>query len=256
MSRRSEVMKVLIIEDEKPAAEKLKTLIKKTDPEIEVLGVSTSVKKSVEWFTQNQPPDLAFMDIQLGDGLSFEIFEQTEVNCPVIFTTAYDEYALKAFKVNSIDYLLKPVEKEQLENALKKFHRVHVPKPNKHVFDKVLSTLTSDYKSRFLIKVGEHIRSLSVAQIQSFYSMDKSTYVLTSENRNYDLDYTLDQIETLIDPSKFFRISRKFIINIDYINDIISYTNSRLKVKLQGETGEEMIVSREKVKDFKNWLDQ
>ncbi|MCF8233711.1 MAG: LytTR family DNA-binding domain-containing protein [Bacteroidales bacterium] len=249
-------MKILIIEDEKPAAEKLEHLILRVEPGAEVLARPDSVRESVEWFNNHPPPDLAFMDIQLGDGLSFEIFEQAEVNCPVIFTTAYDEYALRAFKVNSIDYLLKPVGMDELKSALEKFRKVSGQKPDKSVFDQVLKSLSKEYKSRFLVKVGEHIRSLPVGQVQCFYSMDKSTFVLTAENRNYDLDYTLEQIESLIDPSMFFRISRKFIIKLEFIKDIISYTNSRLKVVLQGETEVELIVSREKVKDFKAWLDQ
>jgi len=249
-------MNILIIEDEKPAAEKLKQLIRRLEPDAGILSSPDSVRESVQWFKHNPPPDLVFMDIQLGDGLSFEIFEQVEVDCPVIFTTAYDEYALRAFKVNSIDYLLKPVDVEELRSALKKFRRISGQKPDKSVFDQVLKSLTKEYKSRFLVKVGEHIKSLPAAQIQCFYSMDKSTFVLTSENRNYDLDYTLDQIESLVDPSSFFRISRKFIINLEFIKDIISYTNSRLKVVLQGETQDELIVSREKVRDFKGWLDR
>lgn len=249
-------MKVIIVEDEKPAADKLEKLVLKIDPAVEIMAKPDSVKSSVEWLQNNPSPDLAFMDIQLGDGLSFEIFEEAEVNYPVIFTTAYDEYAIKAFKVNSIDYLLKPIDQEELQQALKKFHQVQQKAPDKLVFDKVMQRLTREYKSRFLTKVGEHIKSILVDDIQCFYSMEKSTFVLTSEGRNYDLDYPLDQIELLIDPAKFFRISRKFIINIQYIKDIISYTNSRLKVKLMGDFSEELIVSREKVKDFKKWLDR
>ncbi len=248
-------MKILIIEDEAPAAKRLEKSIREVEPTAEVVARTDSVKSSLAWFRENPSPDLVLMDIQLGDGLSFEIFEQVEVKCPVIFTTAYDEYAIKAFKVNSIDYLLKPVEKEELVTAMNKFHEMHPATPDRLVVDKILQNLTKEYKSRFLVKVGEHIKFFPVSEIQCFYSKEKYTFIFTAEKRNYDLDYPLDQIESLVNPSKFFRISRKYIVNIDFIQDIISYANSRLKVKLAGQTDEDLIVSREKVRDFKKWLD-
>ncbi|MCF8228879.1 MAG: LytTR family DNA-binding domain-containing protein [Bacteroidales bacterium] len=249
-------MKGLIIEDERPAALKLEKLLREVEPDFEVLAKPDSVAKSVEWFRSHPAPDLVFMDIQLGDGLSFEIFEQVAVQCPVIFTTAYDEYAIRAFKVNSIDYLLKPIDKDELKDAFEKYHKIRPGKPGQYVIDQVLKSLTKEYKTRFLVKVGEHIKFFPTNEIQCFYSMEKSSYILTADNRNYDLDYPLDQIELLVDPFSFFRISRKYIVNIRFIRDIIIYSNSRLKVKLEGMLDEKLIVSREKVKNFKTWLDR
>lgn len=255
-------MNILIIEDEVMAAERLEEMILSLFPETVVLDRIDSISTAVDWFGDNKAPDLAFFDIQLADGLSFEIFEQAQVNCPVIFTTAFDEYALKAFKVNSIDYLLKPIGKDELQAAIEKYIQLHA-KPNEEAksiapeaIDNVLRLLTKQYKSRFVVKVGEHIRSISTDDIQCFYSMSKASYLQTKEDRHYVMDHSLEQVEALVDPNTFFRVNRKFIIALEAITDIISYTNSRLKIVLQKPTEEEIIVSREKVKEFKHWLEQ
>ncbi len=252
-------MRVLIIEDEKPAADRLEMLIKQYDPDIEIAGRADSVKSSVKWIDSNPKPDLAFLDIQLADGLSFEIFEQTVLDCPVIFTTAFDEYAIRAFKVNSIDYLLKPIDLDELEGAIEKYKRI-LPQPDteprQHIFDKVLNLLTDNYKRRFVIKVGEHIRSIPVEDILYFYSLEKATYLHTSGDRNYVIDYSLEQIENLIDPKFFFRINRRYLISLTSFTDIIAYTNSRLKIELLQSDDNDVIVAREKTSDFKKWLDR
>lgn len=255
-------MKIIIIEDEQLAAKRLLELILKYDPEIEILGEFDTVEKSVKWFNSNPPPDLIFMDIQLADGLSFEIFEQTMITSPVIFTTAYDQYAIKAFKVNSIDYLLKPIDFDELSTAIEKFIKIHFEKipenlSSKNIaFDKVLQLLTKEYKSRFVIKVGEHIKSIPVENIICFYSLEKASFLQTNKNNNYVLDYSLEQIEGLVNPDDFFRVNRKYIINLKAIADIISYSNSRLKIIIKGNNDEDIIVSREKVKSFKAWLEK
>jgi len=252
-------MKVLIIEDEKPAAKHLSALINRYDPKIEILGQMESVKKSVEWFQNNSLPDLAFFDIQLADGLSFEIFEQAIINCPIIFTTAFNEYALKAFKVNSIDYLLKPIDYEELEAAINKFKEVRGradPTQFNAVMDNVLNMLTQNYKQRFVIKVGEHIKSIPVENILYFYSLEKATYLHTSDDFNYVIDYSVEQLESLLDPQQYFRINRKYLIRIEAIEDIISYSNSRLKIELKHSKDMDAIVAREKVNAFKKWLDR
>jgi two-component system LytT family response regulator len=255
-------MTTLIIEDEKLAAEKLIELIYKYDSSIEVKAILDSVEKSVDWFRKNNHPDLVFMDIQLADGLSFEIFEKTEVNSPVIFTTAYDEYTIDAFKVNSVDYLLKPVDIDELTAAINKYKSNFGPKglkefkPGPEIYEKLINQLTQSYKNRFLVKVGLHIRSLPVEDIEYFYTSEKSTFLCTTDGKNYDLDYSLDQLAKLVDPGLFFRISRKFIINLSAIKDIIAYSNSRLKIILKNPPDEDAIVSREKVRDFKKWLDR
>ena len=249
-------MNCLIVEDEKVAAERLVGLIKKYDPSIDISEIVQSVKNAVLWLNTHQAPELIFMDIQLADGLSFEIYEQTIVKTPVIFTTAYDEYALKAFKVNSIDYLLKPIDQHELNNAIDKFKA-----SNKHkeipaqVFDNILNSLTKNYKNKFVLKVGEHIKVFTLEDVQCFYSMEKYTFLQNNSGRDYAINYTLDQLEDLLDPAQFFRINRKFIVSFSAISDIISYSNSRLKVKLSSNESDDLIVSREKVQDFKKWLE-
>ena len=252
--------KVLIIEDEKPAAEWLKQLILKFDPQIFVLSVIDSVRGAVEWFQQNANPDLVFMDIQLADGLSFEIFERVKVLCPVIFTTAYEEYAVKAFKVNSVDYLLKPIAFNELEAAFQKFgDRIQsmqaAPAVTMELLTKVKEMLRKQYKTRFVIKVGEHLKSITVEDILFFYSLDKATYLCTADFKTYLVDYSLDRISEMVDEHRFFRINRKYILSNQSISDIIVYSNSRLKIKLKKPGEESIIVSRDKVSAFKEWLD-
>jgi DNA-binding LytR/AlgR family response regulator len=249
-------MNCLIVEDEKVAAERLVGLIKKYDPSIDIIEIVQSVKNAVQWLNTHQAPDLIFMDIQLADGLSFEIFEQTIVKTPVIFTTAYDEYALKAFKVNSIDYLLKPVDLNELKNAIDKFKENNSPKEiPAQVFDSIMFSLTKKFKNKFVMNVGEHIKVFTADDIQCFYSLEKYTFLQNNSGRDYAINYTLDQLEDLLDPAQFFRINRKFIVSFSAISDIISYSNSRLKVKLNSNESDDLIVSREKVQDFKKWLE-
>jgi two-component system LytT family response regulator len=255
-------MNTLVIEDEKLAAQRLVELIHRFDRRIKVIGIIDSVEKSVEWFRSSDHPELVFMDIQLADGLSFEIFEQTEVRSPVIFTTAFDEYMIKAFKVNSVDYLLKPVDYEELAAAMEKYKSNFGPrpadeyKPDTELYDNLISQFVHPYKNRFVVKAGLHIRSVPVDNIDYFYICEKSTFICTGEGRSYAVDYYLDRIEQIVDPRLFFRINRKFIISIGAVKDIIAYSNSRLRIVLNNPPEEEAIVSREKVKDFKIWLDR
>ncbi|MDH4091371.1 MAG: LytTR family DNA-binding domain-containing protein [Cyclobacteriaceae bacterium] len=251
-------MKILVIEDEPQAAQRLETLVKSLDPNATFLGNIDSVKKAVEWIADNPPPDLIFMDIQLADGISFQIFELCEVTSPVIFTTAYDEYALRAFKVNSIDYILKPVDREELEVALTKFHALGGTR-SRVVLDNIeqaIQMLTKKYKTRFIIKVGEHLRSLEVTDILFFLSLEKATFCYTADGRKNILDFTLDQLEGLLDPSVFFRINRKYIVSVASIQDMVSYANSRLKLVIRNTSDNDIIVARERVQAFKAWLDR
>jgi DNA-binding LytR/AlgR family response regulator len=227
-------MKVLIIEDEPLAATRLKKLLSDINASIEVLHVLDTIKSSVKWFSENESPQLVFMDIQLADGLSFEIFERTTISAPVIFTTAYDEYALKAFKVNSIDYILKPIDKESLRAAFQKYETL-IPQPlaQESLLERVgvaMQMLTKKYKERFVTKVGEHLRFIDVDEVLYFFSADKITFCITRDNRKHILDFTLDQLEELVNPSHFCRINRKYIVSIGSITDVISHTNSRLKL--------------------------
>jgi DNA-binding LytR/AlgR family response regulator len=250
---------ILIIEDEKPAAEWLKQLIAKLSQEINILGVLDTVAGAVEWLCGHPVPDLVFMDIQLADGLSFEIFEKVKVGCPVIFATAYEEYAIKAFKVNSVDYLLKPIAFAELEAAFGKFvghTKLQVsPSVTVELLSKVKEMLLKQYKTRFVIKVGEHLKSIAVEDILFFYSLEKATFLCTSDFKTYLVDYSLDRINEMVDERSFFRINRKYILSNRSIADIIFYSNSRLKIKLKKPDEEAIVVSRDKVAAFKEWLD-
>ena len=252
-------MRVLIIEDEPQAAARLTSLVQELQPSWSIVATLDSVKRSVVWLKQNAC-DLILMDIQLADGLSFEVFDQVEVKTPVIFTTAYNEYALKAFKVNSIDYLLKPIDKDELVMALKKYSSLTGKLP---VQDKMMESiglamqmLTKKYKERFVIKVGEHLKSIEVGEILFFFSLEKTTFAQTADGRKHILDFTLDQLDGLLDPDRFFRINRKYMVSVHAIKDMITYTNSRLKLILKTSDDDDVIVARERVQDFKNWLDR
>lgn len=251
-------MNVIIIEDEKPAARRLGRML--SELQVEVATMLHSVEESILWFKQNPHPELIFLDIQLSDGLSFEIFDAVNVKSAVIFTTAYDEYALQAFKLNSIDYLLKPIDDEDLEKAVKKY-RNFAPKQDKISIDfddikkLLVNPLEREYKKRFTARVGQHLKIVNADEVECFYSENKGTYAATTDGRNYLLDTTLENLEDDISPKTFFRVSRKFYVNIDHIKDIVSYTNSRLQIKLNTYKEQEIIVSRERVKDFKLWLE-
>jgi DNA-binding LytR/AlgR family response regulator len=252
-------MNVLIIEDEEQAAQRLENVIKQLEPTATILNKIDSVKQSVNWLNNNAAPDLVFMDIQLADGLSFRIFEQSKIKSPVIFTTAYDEYALRAFKVNSIDYLLKPIDKDELQAALRKFKDLAKQSNIPHVIDninEVVKMLTKRYKTRFVVKVGEHLRTIEANDIQYFYSKDKTTFCVTQSNRHIILDFSLEQLEEMIDPNRYYRINRKYLISSDSIEDIVSYMNSRLKLVLKVRHDDDLIVARERVQHFKDWLDR
>lgn len=251
-------MNVIIIEDEKPSARRLQRMLKSLDLEAETM--LHSVEESLEWFQNNQHPDLIFLDIQLSDGLSFEIFETLDINSAVIFTTAYDEYALQAFKLNSIDYLLKPIDEDDLKTAVTKF-KDRTPQKQSVTLDfndikkLLVNPIEREYKKRFSVKVGQHLKLINIEDIECIYSENKGTYAYTNEGRNYLLDLTLDQLEDELEPHVFFRVSRKFYVNINAIKDIISYTNSRLQIKLNHFNEQDIIVARERVKDFKDWLE-
>jgi DNA-binding LytR/AlgR family response regulator len=250
-------MKVLIIEDERPASQKLIRMLEEINPEIEVVDVLRSVEQAVNRFSENPSPELIFMDIQLEDGLCFDIFENCEINIPVIFTTAYDEYALKAFKVNSVDYLLKPVDRNELKNAIGKFTVIHQSGTDYSKLESVIKQLQPQQKERFLVKIGTHYKSIPTSTVNCFYIKERCTFLFTGAAKNYSLDYSLDKIEQLIDLKLFFRISRDMIVNFYAIRDVIACSSSRLKIILADWTEKgEIIVSRERVADFKKWMDR
>ena len=250
-------MKYIIIEDEQIAAKRLRELIESFRPDYEFVAKFDSIESA----TISLPVlkyDLLFMDIQLADGNSFDIFDQIQVTAPMIFTTAYDEFALKAFKHNSVDYLLKPIDGEELQNAILKFEKGQsTSKPESDgQIDDLLKSLNPGGKERFVVKVGDHLKAVESKNVQLVLSQDKGTYLFTSEGKRFLVDYSLDRIEDLLDQTVFYRISRKFIVNLNFIKDMIAFTNSRLELVIDHYDDEQIIVARERVNDFKNWLDR
>lgn len=247
-------MKVVIVEDERIASKRLESLLKKVEPAAVVLQTLESVEEAINWFSNHEKPDLIFMDIQLDDGISFEIFDAVKIEAPVIFTTAYNEYAIRAFKVNSVDYLLKPIEEEALENAIRKYKKLFSGSLDfGDKLTKLFEQFPAQHKTRFFVKVGIRFLSVPVDNICCFFVEERNTFLKTSQDKTYDLDYSLEQIQNMVDSGQFFRINRNFLVNINFIEEIISYSTNRLKLKI-GKN--ELIVSREKVADFKQWMDR
>ena len=250
-------MNIIIIEDEKPAARLLQRKVEKLG--YTVNQMLHSVEQATAWFKSNSHPDLIFLDIQLSDGLSFEIFETVEIKSAVIFTTAFDEYALRAFKLNSIDYLLKPIDEDDLEIAIKKFNASKPAVPLQQFdFEQIkqmlVNPLEKSFKTRFTVKIGQHLKVIATDDIECIFSENKGTYLHTTDNRDYLIDTILENVEAELNPKDFFRISRKFIIPLKSIREIQVHSNSRLKVILPTYKADEVIVSREKVQEFKTWL--
>ncbi len=251
-------MKVLIIEDEALAASRLEKQLHEIAPEITVLAKIGSIKESVKWLLGNSA-DLIFLDIQLSDGISFSIFEQVAVNTPIIFTTAYDQYSIKAFELNSISYLLKPIRKNDLMESLKKYRNL---KSAFNIdFEQLLSEIKgekAEFKKRFVIQIGQKIKMVDTSEIAFFYAMDKNVFLKTFERNNWPIEFSLDKLENLIDPALFFRINRKYIVNINAIENMVAWSRSRIKLNLQPPADDEMetIVSVDRSPEFKNWLNK
>lgn len=252
------MLNILLIEDEEPAAQRLQKML------LDVIGPANippsivSIASGIKWFEENPMPDLIFSDIQLSDGLGFEIFKVSDITCPIIFTTAYDQYAIEAFKVNSIDYLLKPIKKEELEAAYRKFKKLQAAGAPPVNIDKLLQTLQPalrpEYKKRFVVRYGEHIKTIQTEDSAYFYTEDKINFLNTKDGRRYAIDFNLDTLEQMLDPKIFFRINRQYIIGIHAIAEMFSYSKSRVLVKLNPPARHETIVSTERSGDFKHWL--
>ncbi len=252
-------MKILIVEDEELAVKKLQKTLAAIDPSADVVGVTDSIKGTVEWLQESSAPDLILMDIELCDGQSFEIFNLADVKSPVIFTTSYDEYALKAFKVNSVDYLLKPIQKDELQAALNKYKKLKESKSNDINLDSLVKELQQklqpkDYRKRFLVKLAQKLVSIEVDDICYFYSDGRLNFFKTKDNKKFVVDYTMDELEGMLDPAKYFRISRSFYVSIDSVEKIDDYFGNRVILGLQPVVDKEAIVSREKVTEFKKWM--
>ena len=257
-------MKVLIIEDEELAVKKLRKTLNAVDDSAEVVGVADSIRSSVNWLQNNPSPDLILMDIELCDGQSFEIFDKVDVKSTVIFTTSYDEFALKAFKVNSVDYLLKPVQKEDLHVAIEKYKKLKTlykdanesPVFNIENLVKELQQKMQgkEYRKRFLVKQAQKLVSIETDQIAYFYSDGRLNFFKTFDNKKFVVDYTMDELEEMLDPEKYFRISRSFYVSINSVDQIHDYFGNRLMLYLKPQVDKEALVSRERVSDFKRWL--
>lgn len=251
-------MRILIVEDEPLAADRLRQLVLELEPTATVVAQVDSVKQTVAWLKSNPMPDLMLLDIQLADGISFQVFDAVPIACPVIFTTAYNEYALRAFKVNSIDYILKPIDKDDLRVALNKFKQLARPAQS-NLMESIASAmelLTKKYKTRFVVKVGEHLRSIETTDVLFFYSQEKTTFAQTADGRKHILDFSMEQVEDMMDPARFFRINRKYLVAAHAIQDMIAYTNSRLRLILKTSDDADVVVARERVQMFKEWLDR
>lgn len=250
----------LIVEDEVAAASRLMKMIQEVNPHIQVLAVLDSVSASVRWLEQNPAPDLIFLDINLGDGLSFEIFEQTQISSPIIFTTAYDQYAIRAFKTNSIDYLLKPIKKEELRFSLNKFENLAKTQSlSSEQIKKLIHDIRQplpDYQKRFIVQFADKIKAIETQQIACFFSMERSTFFNTFEDQSFAIPYTLEKLETLLDPLQFFRINRKYIIRFEAISQMHLLSRSRIKLEVKTIKDDDCIVSSDRSSDFKNWLNR
>ena len=248
---------VLIVEDEKPAQEHLSRMLSVAAPEVEIVAVTDSIVQTVQWL-KNHRPDLVFMDIHLTDGISFNVFEQTEVAAPVVFTTAYDEYAIRAFKVNSIDYLLKPIDEDDLRQSLSKYRRLTVPQ-DKLQIDVLLQALRQPrpaYQERFMVHRGERLMSVVADQIAYFEGEDRYVYLVKKDGTRFIVDYRLSDLEALLDPRLFFRLNRSFIAHFDAIQSIVNVSKSRIKIELQPKAKREIVVSHENSQAFKGWLNR
>lgn len=253
-------MRVLIIEDEALAAEKLQVMLSEIDHDLEIAGIVKSVEGSIHWLKSNPEPDLIISDIHLSDSLCFDIFTEVKLKCPVIFATAYDQYAIQAFEVNSIDYLLKPIQKDKLKNSIDKFHRLKVKNavnfPDLDKIANIINRSGKDYKSRFLVKVGTKIKSIQVNHICYFFTHDKMTYIVAKDGKKYPIDHTLEEIDNLLDPDNFFRVNRKYVVHIEAVNEIHPYFKGRLKISLTPHIDDDIVISSEKTPSFKAWLDK
>lgn len=246
-------MRVIIIEDEEVAARTVRRMINEYDSEIDILCTLKSISSVVKWFSNNAAPDLIFMDIQLSDGKCFEIFSQIEISTPVIFTTAFDEYAIKAFEINSIHYLLKPISQEKLTKAIDKYKKVDQLKPGNIDIYKFIEASMNKYKDRFLVKLGQQLIPIEISEI-SYFIKDELVYLVTSDNRKYPINYSLDELERILNPSNFFRINRQFITRVSAIKKIHQHFKGRLKIELYPATDTEIIISQEKVAPFKDFM--
>jgi DNA-binding LytR/AlgR family response regulator len=251
-------MNILIIEDEQATARHTKKMLEEINPEVNVIGILDSIESAVAWFRTHSEPDLLILDIHLADGLSFEIFREIDIICPVIFATAYDQYAIQAFRVNSVDYLLKPISKEALLESLNKYQKIKLPNNTPSIdyrkLAEMLSKPVSDLLKRIMIRYGETIKAIDIKDVAYFHTEEKVVFLSTFDNKNYPVDFSLDELENKLDPSRWYRINRQFIISFESIEKMTAYSKSRIKISLRPPCITESISSTERSGDFKLWL--
>jgi len=251
-------MRVLIVEDEIAAARRLSKMLLELEPSAQILGITDSVSSTVEWLQSNPEPDLILLDIHLADGVSFKVFNQVKVKCPIIFTTAFDQYAIQAFKLNSVDYLLKPINPEDLKFSLNKFKEKQSPS-NNFDFEKILAEIRKPqqgYQQRFVVQFADKLKAIEIDSVAYFIAMEKSVFLVSVDNHRYAIDYTMEKLETVLNPKSFFRVNRKFIVSFKAIKNMYFYSKSRVKLELNPAVDSEVIVSTERSSDFKEWLNQ
>lgn len=252
------MIRTLIIEDEEPAYLRLKKLLNQIADDIEVVDWLDSIESAIKWFAVNKAPDLLMLDIQLADGLSFDIFKNIPIDSFVIFTTAYDEYAIKAFELNSIDYLLKPIDAEKLSKSIEKYRKLNTPTPQFNINElvSIIEGKKSAYKKRFLINMGSKIKSVETKDIAYFYVLEKCAFLSTNTGKSYPVDFSLDKLEAVVDPEFFFRINRQNMVNYHFIEKISVFSKSRIKIETQPKNEHELLVSSNKSHAFRLWLDR
>lgn len=251
-------MRVLIVEDEIAAARRLSKMLVEVEPSAQILAVTDSVSSTIEWLQVNPEPDLILLDIHLADGISFKIFNQVKVKCPIIFTTAFDQYAIQAFKLNSIDYLLKPINPEELKFSLTKFKENQNPS-NNFDFEKILAEIRKphqEFQQRFVVQFADKLKAIEIDSVAYFMALDKSVFLVSADNHRYAIDYTMEKLEGVLNPKSFFRVNRKFIVNFASIKNMYFYSKSRVKLELNPNVDTDVIVSSERSSDFKEWLNQ
>lgn len=254
-------MNILLLEDEKAAATRMLQLLRELEPQANVLAVLETVKETLHWFKNNPAPDLIISDIQLADGVCFDFFNAVQLNVPVIFITAYDAYMLKAFKVNSIDYILKPIDKEELQAAISKYHALHMAKYDSALNHKLLEMMqqlpaATNYRARFLVKQGEKLLSIATEELAYLRADDKVVFLHTKKGSKHIIDESLNELENVLDPLKFFRLSRSYIAPIETIEKIHSHFNGRLKIELKNCDDKDIFVSKQRATEFKKWLNR
>lgn len=250
------MVRLLLIEDELPAAKRLSKLIVDTAPDFEIVQICDSIESSIQYLKSHDQPELIFLDVQLGDGLSFDIFKEVDIVCPVIFTTAYDEYVFRAFELNSIDYLMKPIHQEALAKSIEKFRKISQASQPDWRFLTTLLGEKSDYKQRFLVNVGTNLLSVPTSDVSYFYSVERSTFLVNKAGKTYSLEYSLDKLEGMLSPKEFFRVNRQFLISSGSIKKIIVLSKSRMKLALEPASIEDVFVSNGRAHEFRLWLDR